>query len=127
MKIRSLFLCATVVSMLGCTATQQLGNPENTAGMHKHGDDNNSICKTQIAPAISCSDTVTAVFDNTGELWIAWVSQDHIYVQSSVDKGQTFSQAVVVNPVAEPVIAHDEYRPKIQLDGQGNIFCNYSA
>ncbi|QPK64226.1 exo-alpha-sialidase [Methylomonas sp. LL1] len=84
------------------------------------------VCSDKTTASVACSNTVTAVFDSKGRLWVAWVNQDHVYVQRSGDKGNSFSEPVVVNKIAEPIIAHDEYRPKIQLDQQGNIFLTWT-
>lgn len=78
------------------------------------------------APDRDCSKTVTATFSRQGTLWLAWVQNDHVFVQSSQDKGATYSEPVMVNSMAEPVIAHDEYRPKILLDGHDNIYLTWT-
>lgn len=91
-----------------------------------HAQNKTPICADQTEPSMACSKTVSATFDKTGVLWLAWVDNDHVYVQSSADKGQTFSEPVMVNSVAEPIIAHDEYRPKIKLDRQGNVYLTWT-
>jgi BNR/Asp-box repeat. len=87
---------------------------------------NITACQDKSGLAVACADTVTATFAQDGKLWLAWVKQDHVYVQSSTDKGKSFSQPVQVNKVPEPIIAHDEYRPKIQLDSNGNIYLTWT-
>ncbi|MCQ8102777.1 glycoside hydrolase [Methylomonas sp. SURF-2] len=89
-------------------------------------DAKDDACKVLAAPDRRCSQTVTAAFSEQGALWLAWVQSDHVFVQFSLDKGLSFSAPVMVNPIAESVIAHDEYRPKIQLDKQGNIYLTWS-
>lgn len=84
------------------------------------------ICLNIAYPNRNCSKTVTATFSRQGTLWLAWVQNDHVFVQSSQDKGATFSEPVMVNSIAEPVIAHDEYRPKIQLDRRDNIYLTWT-
>lgn len=76
---------------------------------------------------IQCAKTVTSTFDNQGGLWIVFVSDQHLYVQFSADKGQTFRPAVKVNPLPEAIIAHDENRPKIKLDQQGTLYLTWSS
>lgn len=85
-----------------------------------------TLCSVIANPSRECSNTVTATFSKTGKLWIAWVQNEHVFVQASEDKGATFSEPVMVNVVAEPVIAHDEYRPKIKLDKQENIYLTWT-
>lgn len=86
-----------------------------------------TLCKdAQHLPNIGCSDTVTASFDNQGKLWIVWVNNGHIYLQSSNDQGEHFSPPIQVNTEAEAIAAHDEYRPKIKLDSKGAIYLTWT-
>jgi hypothetical protein len=85
-----------------------------------------NLCTTDTPPSSECAETVTAVFDNKGILWITWSNNDHIYVQSSADKGISFTSSVKVNAVPEPVKAHGEYRPKIKLDSKGSIYLTWT-
>lgn len=80
----------------------------------------------QALPQINCSDTVTASFDHNGKLWIVWVQQQHIYLQASDDAGRHFSTPVMVNAEAEAVAAHGEYRPKIKIGPEGNIYLTWT-
>ncbi|ATG92077.1 hypothetical protein MKLM6_3899 [Methylomonas koyamae] len=80
----------------------------------------------QVLPQINCSDTVTASFDHNGKLWIVWVQQQHIYLQASDDAGRHFSAPVMVNAEAEAVAAHGEYRPKIKIGPEGNIYLTWT-
>ncbi|MGZ8241902.1 MAG: sialidase family protein, partial [Methylobacter sp.] len=95
--------------------------------MHNRHAEKTGFCANPATPPTSkCSETVTATFDHKGTLWIVWVNNDHIYVQSSRDKGISFSAPVKVNTVAEPVAAKGESRPKIKLDAHGNIFLTWA-
>ncbi|WP_246246921.1 sialidase family protein [Candidatus Methylobacter favarea] len=95
--------------------------------MHNRQAGKTGICANPAPPPTSkCSETVTAAFDHRGTLWIVWVNNDHLYVQSSVDKGISFSEPVRVNAVAEPIAAKGESRPKIKLDAHGNIFLTWN-
>ncbi|MGZ4959269.1 MAG: sialidase family protein [Methylomonas sp.] len=80
----------------------------------------------QALPSIECSDPVTATFDGNGTLWIAWVNNDHIYVQSSLDKGSHYSEPFLVNALPESVATRGENRPKIKVDTQGNIYLTWT-
>lgn len=125
MKMYSLPLL--VLALIGQACSLQQGEVVKQQVSHQeHRKDESSICAAQAQPSITCSKTVSASFDHAGKLWLAWVNDDHVYVQSSGDKGQTFSEPVMVNPAAEPIIAHDEYRPKIQVDQQGNIYLTWT-
>lgn len=77
-------------------------------------------------PHRACSDTVTPTFDADGTLWIVWANDKHVYLQSSTDKGQHFSEPSRVNAEPEAVASHGEYRPKIKADRQGNLFVTWT-
>lgn len=86
-----------------------------------------TLCKdAKHLPTIGCSDTVTANFDSQGKLWVVWVNDGHIYLQSSTDQGEHFSQPIQVNAEAESIAAHGEYRPKIKLDSKGGIYLTWT-
>lgn len=123
-KLPSLIVIA--ILFVGCAETAN--HPVNHA-MHavNNKQEASNDCKSeQTGPAIRCSDTVTASFDSTGTLWLAWINHNQIYVQSSTDKGQSFSDPVLVNKKPEVITAHDEYRPKIEADGLGNVYLTWS-
>ena len=125
MKRYSLPLLISAFISQGCSL-QHTDVVKESVSHQGHAQDKTNICTDQTEPSIACSKTVSATLDKIGRLWLAWVDNDHVYVQSSSDKGQTFSEPVMVNAVAEPIIAHDEYRPKIQLDRQGNIYLTWT-
>lgn len=94
--------------------------------MQHHAPVKKGVCAQANAPLLSqCSETVTAIFDSKGVLWVAWVQNDQIFVQSSPDKGNSFSGPVAVNAVPEAVAAQNESRPKLKLDAQGNIYLTW--
>ncbi|WP_225616381.1 sialidase family protein [Methylomonas albis] len=97
-----------------------------SAKHEQHADKKTYCADSQTSPTIECSDTVTATFDDKGTLWLAWVVRDHVYVQSSADKGVSFSKPVAVNTESESIAAHGEYRPKIKLDALGNIYLTWT-
>lgn len=118
--ISVLFFATLAVS--GCATNSDVKQPS----MHQHAAEKNAVCAdTQVLPLNKCSETMSAAFDAQGVLWIAWVNDDHIYVQSSKDKGITFSAPVKVNAIAEAIAANGESRPKIKLDAQGNIYLTW--
>ena len=120
-SLRVLFLASLALS--GC-ATDSPDKSSHTmhSGMTKHALEKKLSCAT---PSSLCSETVTASFDSHGKLWITWVNDDFIYVQSSSDQGLTFSTPVKVNASAEAVAAKGESRPKIKLDNNGNIYLSW--
>lgn len=130
MKVTALFSSSVILALLSACACETPVQPE--IAMAKHG--NNAAVVESKKPCYEtvdlttnkCSETITATFDHKGVLWIAWVRNEHIYVQSSNDKGISFSLPVIVNPIAEKVEAKGEYRPKIKLDRQGNIFLTWT-
>ncbi|NOQ34732.1 MAG: exo-alpha-sialidase [Methylococcaceae bacterium] len=91
---------------------------------HKHSKPS---CKdASMLPKIECAETVTSTFDRHGKLWTVWTRSGHLYLQSSTDKGQTFSPAVTVNRTPEDVRARGENRPKIKIDGDDNIYLTWT-
>lgn len=130
MKLTNVYVLCAVLA--GCATQQEL--PQDAAS--KAPDEPAKHPQAQTKPACVdphpsltdyCSETVTASFDSQGTLWIAWVNNDQVYVQSSLDKGINFSKPVVVNLVPEKVEAKGEYRPKIKSDGQGNVFLTWTT
>lgn len=116
--------CLLVFSLLLLPACAE--NPGSVSGSMMAASTETDSCRSTDAPSRDCSKTVTATFSRQGTLWLAWVQNEHIFVQSSSDKGLTYSAPVMVNAIAEPVIAHDEYRPKIQLDSRDNIYLTWT-
>ncbi|ALP52818.1 hypothetical protein Tel_06425 [Candidatus Tenderia electrophaga] len=68
----------------------------------------------------------SAAFDARGRLWLAWVQNDHVYVNYSDDLGQRFSPPVAVNPEPEQIHDNGEARPKVALDRDGRVFVAYT-
>jgi hypothetical protein len=76
--------------------------------------------------ALAGAVTPTAVFDGRGRLWVAWVAGEHILVSTSVDFGRTFAPPVQITPVAEPIDANGEARPKIAIGTDGEVFVSWT-
>jgi len=111
----------------GCATESTALKPDEQSSGHQQYADKKAHCADgQASPVIECSETVTATFDNKGTLWLAWVVRDRIYLQSSTDKGASFSVPVAVNAEPESIAARGEYRPKIKLDEQGNIYLTWT-
>ncbi len=129
MRFLSSSLFLAILFTTGCvknTVVKQQVADLKKPTMRHHATVKKGLCADTKAPPLSqCSETVTATFDKKGTLWIAWVNNDRIYVQSSTDKGQTYTAPVVVNTLPEAIAAHDESRPKLKLDSQGNIYLTW--
>jgi hypothetical protein len=130
MRFLSSSLFLAILLTTGCAkdavVKQQVAGLKKTK-MHMHTSVKKGICADTKAPPLSqCSETVTATFDDKGNLWIAWVNNDHIYVQSSSNKGRSYSIPVVVNVLPEAVAAQNESRPKIKVDAKGNIYLTWA-
>jgi len=94
---------------------------------HHHAEEIKGACADAVAsPTNQCAETISAAFDGKGVLWIAWANNDHVYVQSSDDKGLSFTAPVPVNSAAEKIEAKGEYRPKIKPDAKGNIYLTWT-
>lgn len=117
-------VCAAV--LVGCAA-EPPAKPETQvaqSGQHVH---ETAPCQDAAqATSIACSKTVTATVDQNGKLWIVWVSQNHIYLQSSDDHGQHFSEPLRVNAEPETIASNGEYRPKIKIDTHANIYLTWT-
>lgn len=128
MKPHILFLVIAIFTLSSCATDTAVKQAESIKKPHKHGQpvENKGICSDPATlPTSLCSETATVAFDNKGVLWITWVNNDYIYVQSSPDKGLTFTVPVLVNAVAESVAAKGESRPKIKLDNKGAIYLTW--
>lgn len=118
-----LFLATLTVSGCANDATVKPAEDAKQQHAHHHSTEIKGIC-TDVTN--QCAETISAAFDGKGVLWISWVNNDHVYVQSSDDKGISFTAPVMVNSVAEKIEAKGEYRPKIKLDAKGNIYLSWT-
>jgi hypothetical protein len=124
MKARCLL---SIVMLMMQACAENLGNQSGAATAEVVvSNTQQKTCADMSKPNRNCSKTVFATFSRQGKLWLAWVQNEHVFVQSSADKGMTYSEPVMVNAKPEPIIAHDEYRPKIQLDKQDNIYLTWT-
>ena len=127
MKYSRYFLLSALLAVTGCATDSTVTPTATTPTEHQHYKGEHSEKKLVCAaPSSHCSNTITAEFSHNGVLWIAWVNDEHLYVQSSTDKGQTFSTPVMVNTVGEKITAKGENRPKIKLDSKGNIYLTWA-
>ncbi|WFP49745.1 sialidase family protein [Methylomonas sp. EFPC3] len=126
MKISKLFLALITPFVVSACATDAVPVDQNPAAAQQGAVNQADCTKAQALPQRGCSDTVTASFDSNGTLWIAWVQQQHIYLQTSDDGGRSFSKPVRVNADAEAIAAHGEYRPKIKIGPEGNVYLTWT-
>jgi len=68
----------------------------------------------------------SAAFDDRGRLWAVSVAGEYVEVRSSTDFGATWSSPVKVNPVAEPVEADGDSRPRIAVGTGGEIYVTWT-
>ncbi len=128
MKLHSTFLSLALLALAGCTTTAEVKPVDHSNHANKHGNETvkKGICANpEATPSLACSDTVTATFNNKGVLWITWVNNGFIYVQSSADKGVTFTPPVKVNTISEQIAAKGESRPKIKVDNIDVIYLTW--
>lgn len=69
---------------------------------------------------------VGVAFDAQGKLWRVSVNDGVVFVDSSMDKGNTFSKKIKVNNKPQKVAAKGEARPKIALGPKGNIYLTWT-
>jgi len=125
MKSLTPFLLLAMLSVAGCASDPAVTTADDAK--HHHANEAKGACAGASAqPSNQCAETISAAFDGKGVLWITWAQNDHVYVQSSEDKGQSFTNPVMVNANAEKIEAKGEYRPKIKLDAKGNIYLTWT-
>ena len=73
-----------------------------------------------------CGNTPSATFDARGNLWVAFVQDEFVYVSQSQDLGKSFSDPVAVNSAAEDAEHNGENRPKIIVDDRGLVFVSWT-
>ncbi|PCI59340.1 MAG: hypothetical protein COB34_03720 [Methylophilaceae bacterium] len=78
------------------------------------------------AVSIKSNLAISVAFDAQGTLWRASVADGFIYVDSSVDKGETFSKKVKVNNKPQKIAARGEARPKISVGPRGNVYLTWT-
>jgi len=123
MKSPSYFLFSAILAIY---AADSIAKQTTVAPQHDSHSKHSEPSPVCAKPSSQCSNTVAAEFSHDGVLWITWAANDHVYVQSSTDKGQNFSAPVMVNATAEKVTAKGENRPKIKLDANGNIYISWA-
>lgn len=97
-------------------------NPTDTQNCESvraaHGEDHVSI---------HCGGAPSATFDADDQLWVTFVSDQHVYVSRSADKGNTFSDPVRVNAVPEDAEFNGENRPKIIVADDGTVLLSWTT
>lgn len=86
--------------------------------------DSSDIDRDQVS--IHCGNTPSATFDARGNLWVAFVQDEFVYVSQSQDLGKSFSDPVAVNSAAEDAEHNGENRPKIIVDDRGLVFVSWT-
>ncbi len=103
--------------------------PGNASNLLRLGEDSgeSDTCKeTTTPPTEKCAKAPSADFDAKGRLWVSWVFQDRIYVQSSTDGGHHMSIPLRVNRAPEKILTNGENRPKIKIGPRGQIYVTWS-
>jgi hypothetical protein len=77
--------------------------------------------------SVHCGDAPSATFDHNNHLWVTFVSDQHVYVSRSDDKGLTFSNAVRVNTAPEDAEFNGENRPKIIVADNGTVLLSWTT
>ncbi len=81
-------------------------------------------CETNTS--IHCGSAPSAVFDSDGRLWTTFVQNEQVFVSYSDDRGKSYSEPVVVNPIPEDAEHNGENRPKIIVDQDGTIYISWT-
>ena len=90
---------------------------------HQHAVPTGVLCDSI---KIDCAKKVSTVVDaSTGRIWAAWAIKQHLYVNFTDNLGADFSTPIQVNTQAEKISTRGENRPKIAIDGVGNIYLSW--
>ena len=76
--------------------------------------------------SVHCGGAPSATFDQNNDVWVAFVSDLHVYVSHSQDKGTSFSAPVRVNAVPEDAEFNGENRPKIIVADDGTVLLSWT-
>lgn len=82
-------------------------------------------CKTNQS-SVDCGSAYSAMLDDAGKLWIAYVKDQHVYVSHSTDEGASYSTPVKVNKVAEDAEHNGENRPKIIVTPSSDVLLSWT-
>ncbi len=83
-------------------------------------------CSEEETISVHCGDAPSAAFDNEGNLWVAFVQNQFVYVSKSADLGKSFTNPVRVNSIAEDAEHNGENRPKIIVDDSSTVFVSWT-
>jgi len=64
----------------------------------------------------------SAVFAETGRLWVTWIDGQHVVVTSSTDRGRTFGAPTRVTTEAEEIDATGDARPKVAIGTADEVY-----
>ena len=70
----------------------------------------------------ACGSAPSALFDESGQLWVVFVDGGHVLLSRSSDKGLSFDKAVKVNHGPEEIYADGENRPLLAFGREGQVF-----
>ncbi|CAG1770796.1 hypothetical protein BAC3_01329 [uncultured bacterium] len=124
--MKTKYFLLTSLLLLSACASEQVKSAKQPHEHHQAQTQHQEKSLECTTPSTHCSDTVTAEFSPNGVLWAAWVANEHLYLQSSNDKGQTFSKPIMVNAKPEKIIGKGENRPKIKFDNKGHIYLSWA-
>ncbi|WP_342113966.1 sialidase family protein [Pseudoduganella sp. OTU4001] len=79
-----------------------------------------------LIPALTAALGSSGAFDAQGRLWVAYVADNNIVLQSSADQGRSWSAGRAILPAPEAVEANGEARPKIAFGPQGQLYLSYT-
>ena len=91
--------------------------------MHSMHSNEQVACKNVVSA--DCAQVVTPAFDKNGQLWLAFVSGQYVYVSRRMSDNK-FSPAIKVNSQPEEIYADGENRPKIALGSNGYIYVSWT-
>lgn len=81
---------------------------------------------TPISKSPGAALAVGVALDQGGQLWLAQVADQHLFVSQSHDDGKHFSKSIAVTPEAENIAANGENRPKIQVTRNGIVLVTWT-
>ena len=95
--------------------------------LNSFGDNNKThSCESDTRVSPHCGITPGAAFDPQGNLWVAYVVDNHLYLSQSKNKGTTYLPAIKITKQKSKFYTNGENRPKIAFDQGGNIYLSWT-
>lgn len=79
-----------------------------------------------ILPSVHCGRTPSVAIDSKGKAYVVFSQNGHVYLSTSLDNGNSYSNPTAVNRQPEAIYDDGENRPKIVLSGDKTLFVSWT-